>query len=206
MAKFGGDTNPLFLDAYLCQIEFLVNKTLDGTIPLAQKQKDVKLLNEVVEKNIQLARKINVLGDETKDESKSGVLIGGGASSSKGSEFMQESLLMKIQVLSQTQSSQQSQIAEAMLDGNFVMKEGQNLVAKMDEVIQQMDLIQMETYNELIGNCFIWRAHCLTAMVVIEQGNVKEGLERIEKVVTEQTTQLGTKIHASIDMTYNQLA
>ena len=55
----------------------------------------------------------------------------------------------------------------------------------MDEVIKQMDLIQMETYKEIVGNCFIWRARILTAMVQIEKGKVKEGYERIEKVLAE---------------------
>ena len=48
-----------------------------------------------------------------------------------------------------------------------------------------MDLIQMETYKEIVGNCFIWRAQILTAMVQIEKGRVKEGYERIEKVLEE---------------------
>ena len=68
-----------------------------------------------------------------------------------------------------------------------------------------MDLIQIETYKELIGNMFTWRARCLAANVHIEQGKTKEGYERIEKIVSEQTAYLGTPIHPTLDMTYNHL-
>ena len=30
MDKFGGSTNSVFVDAYLCKIEYLVNRTLEG--------------------------------------------------------------------------------------------------------------------------------------------------------------------------------
>ena len=79
------------------------------------------------------------------------------------------------------------------------------LTTKIDEVIKQMDLIQIATCNELIGNMFTWRARCLAATVHMEQGNTKEGYERLEKVLIEQTEYLGTAIHPTLDMTYNHL-
>ena len=63
--KFGGETDSTWLDANLCQLEFLINKMIDGSVLPGQKKKDIELLNETVAKNIELVRSINATVDDT---------------------------------------------------------------------------------------------------------------------------------------------
>ena len=97
----------MFLDAFLCQIEYLVNVTMESKDPESEQTKrDTTILNEVVDKNIDLVYKINcdeeLEAAEAKDDSN---IILANDAAKMGSEFMHEALLMKIQVLSQTQKT-----------------------------------------------------------------------------------------------------
>ena len=140
-SKPEGDTSSFLVDGYLSQIEYLTNKTFlkKGEAPTSE---DIERLLKVSDQNIALIRQINVEKKQNPEEKQLIVKTG----IPDGSEFVLEALLMHVHILTLSQKSQQAQIEE-MVQGEEQKEQGSDITTKIDAAVQEMELIQMESYK-----------------------------------------------------------
>ena len=72
-------------------------------------------------------------------------------------------------------------------------------MVKLEGLLTEMDMIQIEEYKTIQGNYFIWRAKQLVAVVEMEQGRVGDARARMEGVLQEQKVYFNNSMHQAMD-------
>ena len=101
------------------------------------------------------------------------VVVAGQKNSASKSEFAAESLLMKVQVLLFRNSERREPYRGktiSQVDQVFLQDACKDDIAKAEEVLQDLDLLIMETTGQANGNAFVWRATILIGLMLAQSG------------------------------------